>query len=98
MVRRKIIWSHNAQTDRLSILEYWYKKNGNSRYSRLLNKQLLHSINLLKHHQKLGRQLQGSKNRYLVKGHFIISYSINEDYIEVLKIKDSRLDLSNISL
>lgn len=98
MVRRKVIWSHGALKDKLSILDFWYNKNGNSKYSRKLNDQLVEITGLLKRYKKLGKQLLKSSIRYLVKGYLIIFYKVHEDFIEILKVKDSRQDLSNISL
>jgi plasmid stabilization system protein ParE len=98
MVRRKIIWSHGALEDKLSILEFWYKKNGNSKYSRQLNEELAEITGLLKKFKKLGKQLQNNSIRYIMKGYLIVFYKVHEDFIEILKVKDSRQDLSNISL
>jgi plasmid stabilization system protein ParE len=81
MVRRKIKWSINALNDKLSILEYWYKRNGNTKYSRQLEHELHNITNLLKQYDKLGKRIHKSDRRFLVKDTFQIFYKIEEEFI-----------------
>lgn len=98
MVRREVKWSHNALNDKFSILEYWYKKNGTAKYSRQLDEEFQIITSLLKQHSKLGKQIPKSNRRFLVKDTFQIFYKIEEDYIEILNIWDTRQDPKDIPL
>ncbi len=98
MVQRKIRWSHNALNDKLSILEYWYKKNGNAKYSRQLDKQFRNITTLLKRHDKIGKFMPKTNQRFIVKDYYQIFYRLNEDYVEILHIWDSRQNPDKVSL
>jgi len=98
MVRRKIKWTFNALNDKLSIFEFWYRKNGNAKYSRQLDKEFRHLTDLLKQYVNLGKKYPDSKRRYLVKESFQIFYKIQDDYIEILHIWDTRQNPENMPL
>ena len=42
---KKVIWSSHSIADRITILDYWYKKIGNKNYSKLLD-NLLNNLNI----------------------------------------------------
>lgn len=92
MARWKIRWSANAREEKLSIMEFWYKKNGNTKYSRNLDNDFRKVSSLLKHQNKLGKKLSGSTIRYIIKDNFSIYYEIKEEYIEILHVWDYRQD------
>ncbi len=98
MVRRKVKWSVNALNDKFIILDYWYRTNGSIKYSKKLNNEILVITSYLKKHNKLGKSYDNSNTRYLIKNHLIIIYEIHNDFIEILRIKDTRQDLSNLPL
>ncbi len=47
MVKRTIIWSDQAQSDRIEILHYWIHRNKSKEYSVKLNKLIMRAIELL---------------------------------------------------
>lgn len=98
MVRREIKWSSNAHNDRYLIIEFWYKNNGNNKYSKQLDIEIRNIINYLKRHERMGKRSYKKNVRYLIKNHLIIFYKIHKDYIEILRIKDSRQDLRHLPL
>jgi plasmid stabilization system protein ParE len=91
MVRR-IIWSKNALRDKVQILDYWHKRIGTKTYSRKLDKELRLSIKNLKKFPKLGRILEHSEVRFLVKENYQIFYKYADEEIRILHIWDSRRD------
>lgn len=54
MAKRKIIWSLKAKFDLLTILEYFYKRNGSKTYSKKLNARIRQSVKLIGKHPNLG--------------------------------------------
>ena len=91
MVRR-IIWSKNALRDKVQILDNWYKRIGTKSYSRKLDKELRLSIRNLKKFPKLGRILEHTEVRFLVKENYQIFYKYEDEEIRILHIWDSRRD------
>ena len=87
---KRIIWSKNALKDKIQILDYWYKRIGNKIYSHKLDKALRDSVKYLKNFPEMGRKLEGTEIRFLVKDHYQIFYKIYQDKVKILHIWDSR--------
>ena len=86
----RIIWSKNALSDKMQILEYWHKRIGTKTYSRKLDKQLKQSIKLLKRFPKIGIRINNTDKRFLVKDYYQIFYKYSDNEIRILHIWDSR--------
>lgn len=54
---KRIKWSSHAVADRIQILDYWYKRIGDKKYSKKLDKSLKEIILKLAEFPKLGRKL-----------------------------------------
>ena len=65
MVKR-IIWSQNALADRISILDYWYKRIGNKHYSHKLDVEIKETISHLKKFPYIGRQMEDRPSSPLI--------------------------------
>ncbi|MFA6403443.1 MAG: type II toxin-antitoxin system RelE/ParE family toxin [Salinivirgaceae bacterium] len=89
MVKR-IVWSANALSDRIQILDFWYQRIGNKNYSRKLDNTLKAVIKHLAHFPEMGRKLDNRNERILVKDAYQIFYSIAENEIHIVHIWDSR--------
>lgn len=89
MVKR-IIWSAQAIADRVSILDYWYQRIGNKKYSIKLDNSIRELIKKLAQHTPMGRQLKNREERFFVKDNYMIFYSDTEKTIEILQIWDTR--------
>lgn len=87
---RKIIWSKNALIDKVQILDYWQKRIGSKTYSRKLDKQLRESIKLLKSFPEMGRLIENTEIRFLVKDYYQIFYKYSDKEIRILHIWNSR--------
>jgi len=89
MVKR-IVWSANALSDRIQILDYWYQRIENKNYSRKLDKTLKAVIKQLAHFPEMGRKLDDRNERFLIKDAYQIVYLIAENEIYIVHIWDSR--------
>jgi toxin YoeB len=89
MVKR-IVWSANALSDRIEILDYWYQRIGNKQYSKKLDKSLKEAIKHLAYFPEIGRQVDNRKERFLVKDAYQIFYTIESTEIHIVHIWDSR--------
>ncbi len=74
---KRIVWSKNATIDRLQILDYWHKRIGAKSYSKKLDLEIRKLIRNLRVLPEMGRKLNNTHIRYLVKDHYLIFYSIH---------------------
>ena len=95
---KRIIWSKIALADRLQILDYWHKKIGTKTYSKKLDREIKQLIRNLKSLPEMGRRLDNSHIRFLVKDHYLIFYSIHKEEIRILHLWDSRRNPDDLIL
>jgi plasmid stabilization system protein ParE len=88
----RIIWSPNALSDRIQILEYWFLRIGNKTYSRRLDVKLKETIKHLSRFPEIGRQIDQRDERFLVRDYYQIFYITSGNEIHILHIWDSRRD------
>ncbi|MBS1493172.1 MAG: hypothetical protein JST55_06665 [Bacteroidetes bacterium] len=58
---KKVIWSSKAQKERREILEYWFRCNGNKRYSRKLGSEFTHAAKIISDFNHIGKKQSGKK-------------------------------------
>ena len=95
---KRIIWSPHAIADRISILDYWFKRIGNKTYSHKLDNSLKEIVQKLSLYPKLGRQLIDREERFFVMDCYQIFYIETSNTIEILHIWDSRRNPVNLKL
>ncbi len=95
---KRIKWSTYAIADRISILDYWFRRIGNKNYSKKLDNSLKEVIQKLANYPKLGRQLDNREERFFVKDSYQIFYLEKDDSIEILHIWDSRRNPEDLKL
>lgn len=95
---KRIKWSIHAVADRVSILDYWFQRIGNKKYSKKLDKSLKEVIKKLSVYPQLGRQLYNREERFFVKDSYQIFYTETSDSIEILHIWDSRQNPDDLIL
>ena len=95
---KRIIWSTHAIADRILILDYWYQKIGNKKYSQKIDQSLKKIIKKLAAFPKLGRQLSNREERFFVKDRYQIFYTEMPATIEILHIWDSRRNPDDLKL
>jgi toxin YoeB len=98
MVKRKIIWSPDANLDFLAILEYFQKRNRSKTYSRKLYLKIRKSVRLLIKHPFLGLQTDDENIRSLIEGDYAIFYKLDNETIHILSIWDCRQDIDNLTI
>ena len=89
MVRR-VIWSKNAIADKLLILDYWFQKLGSKVYAKKLDRDFRESVKHLSKHPFLGKSLENTEIRYIVKDYYLIFYKIYSNQVRILHLWDSR--------
>jgi plasmid stabilization system protein ParE len=87
---RRVVWSKLAFSDKLQILDYWFKRLGSKSYPRKLDIEFRHSIKHLSKHPLLGKKLANTDVRYIVKDYYLIFYKIYPEEIRILHLWDSR--------
>ncbi|NBV14666.1 MAG: type II toxin-antitoxin system RelE/ParE family toxin [Sphingobacteriia bacterium] len=95
---KRIKWSTHVVADRISILDYWYQRIGDKKYSKKLDQSLKEIIKKLADFPKLGRQLDKREERFFVKDSYQIFYIETKDSIELLHIWDSRRNPDDLNL
>ncbi len=94
MAKKQIIWSKRANTELVEVLQYYFERNGNSRYSLKILLEVEALLNLLSESPNIGRLTTDQKSRVITMKVYLIFYEINENRIEVLSFWDNRQDQS----
>lgn len=89
---KRIVWSIQARADRQNILEYWFKRTGNKKYSLKLALQFRETIRLISLYNYLGRPTSIENIRVCVLGDYLLFYKLSERLLEVVAIFDNRRD------
>ena len=87
---KRIKWSTHAIADRISILDYWYQRIGDKKYSRKLDQSLKGVIKKLSVFPQIGRQLYNREERFFVKDSYQIFYLETTESIHILHIWANR--------
>jgi len=87
---KPVRFSLTAQQQRLAILTYWEKKTGNKSYSKYLDSGFRQTRNLISRYPEIGRRFEGQNERYFVFGAYQIIYAIEEAYVIILQVWDTR--------
>ncbi len=98
MVRRKIIWSHRAKIDQFKILDYYFKRNGNKKYSQKLYIEFKKAVKLLIKHSDIGIRTDISNVRSIIVRDYAIFYRISNNYIEIITIWDCRQNIEKLDI
>jgi len=92
---RQIIWSANAQRERLELLHYWADRNGSSRYSNKLDGMFRSALRVIASHPKIGRPTSDQEVRVKGIGEHMIFYSFTTTEGHVLSVWHSERDPSD---
>ena len=90
MARKKIIWSNRAESELKNMLDYFNIRNGNSKYSLKLLKEINQLLNTLLKNEYLGRLTINKRTRVIVMSVYLIYYNITETEIQILSFWDNR--------
>lgn len=89
---KSIRWSLEAENDRFSILEYWKLRNQNTIYSKKLDQIFVKSTKQLIDFPLIGKPTVRDNIRLLIVKEYIIVYENSPEFIDILKVWDSRQD------
>lgn len=89
---RRIVWSSNAQRERLEILGYWADRIGSTTYSEKLDKKFRVALRLVAQHPKIGRPTSDPDVRVKSIGEHMLFYAFTESEINVLSVWNSKRD------
>ncbi|WP_114777523.1 type II toxin-antitoxin system RelE/ParE family toxin [Botryobacter ruber] len=95
---KRIVWSLQAKEDRREILEYWFKRTGNKKYSQKLAHQFRETVKYIATYNYLGRATDMEDVRVAVSGHYLIFYRLLEKVVEVISVFDSRRNPDTLTL
>src|SRR5688500_8411995 len=95
---KKIISTEQAVIDQSEILEYWYKRNGNKRYSNKLSGEFRKTIRYIARFNYLGRATDIEDVRVAVCGNYLIFYKLGSDTLEIVPIFDSRRNPDDLKI
>ncbi|MGE5448683.1 MAG: type II toxin-antitoxin system RelE/ParE family toxin [Bacteroidales bacterium] len=87
---RQIIWTENAQKERIAILSFWNKQNRSFHYSRKLNKWIIETLRLICKFPAIGKRTNKENVRVKVLKDYLIIYEITKSAIIVLSLWDCR--------
>ncbi len=97
-MEKRIIWAPQAVADRIQILDYWYKRLGNKKYSLKLDVEFKETVELLSNFPFLGRRIPRNKVRVFVKAPYQIFYLVDEKEIRIVHIWDSRRNPDDLNI
>jgi plasmid stabilization system protein ParE len=92
MDQKQIIWSHRAEEELYSILEFYITRNKSATYSKKLLSSVEKLIDLLPKNKYLGRLSENGFTRVIVKKEFLIFYEVYKDAIVIVSFWDNRQD------
>ena len=89
---RQIVWTENAQRERLAVLRYWLDRNGSGAYSRKLDLMFRSSLRLIAAHPKLGRPTDDEDVRVKAVGDYLLFYTVSPNAVHVLSLWHGKQD------
>ncbi|MFH0894348.1 MAG: type II toxin-antitoxin system RelE/ParE family toxin [Bacteroidota bacterium] len=92
MVKRKIIWSLNAERELFETLEYYIERNKSAKYSKKLYSKIKVLVSGLVEHPFLGKPFASDKIRGIITENYLIIYKLSNKHIEILLFWDCRRD------
>ncbi len=90
MAKKEIVWSSRANKELKTTLEFYNKRNGNTKYSFKLLRKVEKISNILSENIFIGRLTVNKKTRVIVMKAYLIFYELSEDQIEILSFWDNR--------
>ena len=90
MAKRKIVWSLQAKSNRIQILEYWIERNKSKEYSIKLNNLFKEAAEFVSEFPEVGKLTDDKTARIKIVRDYLIVYESYKNHIVVLAIFDSR--------
>lgn len=93
MAKRSIEWSSNAKIELFEILEFYYKRNGNKKYSIKINRHIQETVQHLKKFPRIGIRTSEENIRIIFEGEFSVFYELSQKQIIIHSIWDNQRNL-----
>lgn len=87
---RRIIWSHEAQQERRSILYYWEERTRSKTFSRKLNRLFNERLNQARQFPEMGLKTDFPSVYILVIREYLVFYRVTDLTLTVLTLWDGR--------
>ena len=94
---KKIVFSEKAEKQRLGILEYYFNETKSKEIPAKIYNEINSILSLVQQFSEIGFVLEKDR-RVIIKSHYKILYTIEDNRIIVLNIWDTRQDPQNIPL
>lgn len=98
MDEKEIRWSKKAIQDKIDILDYWIKRNKSKSYSQKLDLLFNKIIRNTARAPETGKKTDYRNVQIKIISHYMIFYRIQEKYVEIVRIWDSRRDPNKMKL
>ena len=93
---KEVVWSSIAESDLLGILDYYYQLEAYD-YARKLNEIFAKEITSISKLPFIGKGCNATNVRVKIISHYQVIYEISESFIFILRVWDSRQDISKLT-
>ncbi len=93
---KRVIWTDTAKNQRKDILEFWYNKTGNKKYSVKISKFIRKKIKHLSKFNYIGKPTDFQNIRVISDGNFSIFYKLTATKLIIASVWDNRQDPTKI--
>lgn len=87
---KRVEWTFSAKLCRKNILEYWFRKTGNKKYSRKISYSINKRIEFILEHPRAGKSTSIERVRTTACGHFSIFFVNDSEKITIVGFFDTR--------
>ena len=89
----KIEWSPSAEMQLDEILKFYTRRNGSSRYSKRLKKEIWKILRIIHKNPYFGKLVPGYENRRRFSiGNFVLAYERVDGLVRICSFRDGRRD------
>ena len=96
MVKRAVVWTETAARQRRSILKYWTKHNGSTKFAEKLINLTADRIKTILSHPESFKSTTYPETRESAMGHFSIFYKLTKDQLIITAFWDNRQDTKKL--
>lgn len=93
---KQIVWTEQAENQRIEILNYWNNRNGSNTYSIKLNKKINKSVSTILNFPESGKMSRHRGIRIKIIRDYHLFYREIDNVINVLTFVDMRRDPKTI--
>ncbi|MBK9509301.1 MAG: type II toxin-antitoxin system RelE/ParE family toxin [Cytophagaceae bacterium] len=90
MAKKSVVWTNTAVKQRREILEYWVKRNGNTKYSEKLISIIKERIKIIVFNPFSGKKTNHIETRVSALNNYSIFYKITGENIVITAFWDNR--------